>query len=114
MGNAELVKLLIAKGSAINEKTPYGWTPLHQASTKGFIDVVQILLEKGASINRDNDGKTPLHIACIKSHLEIIKILLDNGVNLDIVDAHGKKALEYADTALQQQITEYIESIQLR
>ena len=39
-------------------------TPLHYASTQSNIDVIQLLIEHGADINKENERKqTPLHWA---------------------------------------------------
>ncbi len=40
-----------------------GMTPLHDAVQNGHIDVVKLLVSRGASVNRRNkDGQTPLDI----------------------------------------------------
>ncbi|CAB0042895.1 unnamed protein product [Trichogramma brassicae] len=42
-----------------------GWTPLHEAIFNGNINLVEILLRRGASPNlADNDKLTPLHAIC--------------------------------------------------
>jgi ankyrin repeat protein len=39
---------MLEKGAAIDSATPDGWTPLHLASWDGSVDIVTLLLEKGA------------------------------------------------------------------
>ena len=47
-------------------------TILHDACEKNHVDAAQLLLEKGAEVDRaDEDGKTPLWIACLKGHVEV-------------------------------------------
>ena len=55
-------------------------TPLHLACQKGKVDVVRLLLDKGAAVDRaDKDGATPLWIACCKGHVDVVRLLLDKG-----------------------------------
>jgi len=48
-GDLAAVQALIAKGAALETKTPYGQTPLYVAAMNGREDVVRFLLEKGAN-----------------------------------------------------------------
>ena len=57
---------------------------LHLASTKGFIDLVNILINRGANVNAfDQYGKTPLMHAVWRLHIQIAGILLDHGANIN-------------------------------
>jgi ankyrin repeat protein len=41
-----------------------GWSPLHYAAAYGFLDIVALLLERGASVDAlDDSGATPLEVA---------------------------------------------------
>ncbi|KAF2818089.1 ankyrin, partial [Ophiobolus disseminans] len=52
-----------------------GWTPLFLAADSGHLEVVKLLLEKGADFTvPTNDGWTPLHVASYKGHLDVIKL----------------------------------------
>lgn len=60
-GDLASVKALVGKGAAIEAKTPYGQTPLYLAAMSGHADVVEFLLDKGASTNvRDTFYKAPM------------------------------------------------------
>uniref|UniRef100_A0A6P7GYX0 Uncharacterized protein LOC114342383 isoform X1 n=1 Tax=Diabrotica virgifera virgifera TaxID=50390 RepID=A0A6P7GYX0_DIAVI len=45
-----LVRILVEAGADVNQQTVEGWTPLHFAVQRSLIDVVDILLQNGASI----------------------------------------------------------------
>eukprot|EP00804_Cyclotella_cryptica_P021530 CCRYP_005823-RB/>CCRYP_005823-RB protein AED:0.42 eAED:0.42 QI:104/1/1/1/0.66/0.5/4/324/478 len=59
-----LSKVIDKLGHLLNSKDANGWTPLHEASRAGHVEVVKLLVERGANINeRTNEGKgeTPLY-----------------------------------------------------
>ncbi|MEN6465765.1 MAG: ankyrin repeat domain-containing protein, partial [Syntrophaceae bacterium] len=48
----------------VNVRYGKGNTLLHYAANRGYRDIVELLLKKGANINAgDNDNRTPLHEA---------------------------------------------------
>lgn len=64
-GRINLIKSLIDNGEAdVNMKTPFGRTPLHAASSQGHSNTIDLMLEKGASMDEiDVQGKSALMIA---------------------------------------------------
>ena len=60
-------------------------------------DLVKILLEQGADVNKkDHGNKTALHCAAIVGNLELVKVLLAYQADVDIADSKGFKALDFA------------------
>jgi ankyrin repeat protein len=62
-------------------------TPLHLAVISGDIEVVKMVLNKGARIDADNpSGEIPLHKAVLnkKRCLRIVDYLLKNGTDVNI------------------------------
>jgi len=57
-----VVCFLLKRGANVHQRDKDGWTALHNASSKGYISIAQVLLEKGeADINaRSKMGHTPL------------------------------------------------------
>ncbi|WP_319803449.1 ankyrin repeat domain-containing protein [Wolbachia endosymbiont (group B) of Aporia crataegi] len=61
----------------MNAKDNYGYTPLHVASFKDHLNVVEKLLDRGTDINaKDNDGLTPLELANNEGRSEIVVFLI--------------------------------------
>ena len=59
-----IAKLAIDLGGEVNQTDANGNTALHQAATKGFNRVIELLVEKGARVNVKNErGQTPLAMA---------------------------------------------------
>ncbi|MFH1461895.1 MAG: ankyrin repeat domain-containing protein [bacterium] len=61
----------------------FGQTVLHLACAKGFIDVVKILIENGASLDIvDKKGYSPLRLALVNEHSGIVKFLIKAGCSV--------------------------------
>ena len=61
--------------------------PLHTAAALGFIDIVSLLIEHGASVDSvDELLWTPLHFAASQGQKEIIEALIHSGANVNAVD----------------------------
>lgn len=58
-------------------------TALHISSRLGKADIVQQLLQRGASANAaTTSGYTPLHLAAREGHEDVAAMLLDQGASL--------------------------------
>ncbi len=73
-------------------------TPLHLASIKGHISVIQSLVERGANISAQNDfGWTPLHYAAWYERIDIVEFLVKKDPNaVDIQNNEDFTALHLA------------------
>lgn len=61
----DMVKKLLDKGASPTKVCSNSWTPLHQVAKKGFLNIVQALINEVDTLDtRDKNGKTPLYIAC--------------------------------------------------
>nr|XP_053650048.1 uncharacterized protein LOC128700721 [Cherax quadricarinatus] len=73
------------------------WSALHHASARGHLNIVSILLERGANVNaEDSNRTTPLHTAAFHGHLRIAELLIDAGANLNASDQRGNTPLHSA------------------
>jgi len=111
--NVEAVKLLLAKGAAVNavsktEGLPKiqtgtvefgGWTPLLMASAFGPTEAVNILLNAGAKIDaQDYRGFTPLMLAVGTDRYDrrTVDLLLSHHADLRPMNHDGETALDWA------------------
>ncbi|KAH6917468.1 ankyrin repeat-containing domain protein [Coprinopsis sp. MPI-PUGE-AT-0042] len=77
-GDVTKVKELIERnpGLNLNAADEYGYTPLHLASDRGHLEVVKLLLDKGADKSiKDPDDFTPKSLAEIAGNKEIADLL---------------------------------------
>ena len=64
------------------------------AAINNYIEIVKLLLDSGADINKqDDDGYTALINAAFYNRIEIVKLLLNASVNIDKQDNRGNTAL---------------------
>jgi hypothetical protein len=80
-GDAAAVKSFLDAGVDVNAKTRYGATALSYACDKGHVEVVKLLIERGAYVNVKDTfyGEVPLGWALSHGHAQVVKLLLDKG-----------------------------------
>ena len=76
----EITEALIDKGVELNHHNSKNIYALHMACSAGSVDVVRLLVNKGANVEcRNQLNQTPLMVASEFNHSEIIKCLLEEG-----------------------------------
>ena len=75
----------------------YDSTPLWKASNEGHQEMVQLLLDSGASIDKAcKNGITPLNIAACCGHLDIVRSLISEGADFENASTSGVTPLSFA------------------
>ena len=80
----------------VKEKNPKdltGWTPLHDAAERGYLDICKYIIGKVQDKNPVNGSKsrnTPLHIAAKYGHLEICRYMVGLIENKNPANRLGK------------------------
>jgi ankyrin repeat protein len=110
---AQAGAIIMDDPSSLNVKDLYGFTPLSIAAQEGHVEVVSLLVDKGAAIEAKANyrgapastaafysnpatmkvlavkgmvepvGATPLYIAAKEGHLAVVKLLLEKGASID-------------------------------
>ena len=99
--NTAMAESLIRAGAHINCNNKHGPTLLHWAIKENQPDMVQALIDAGAtknSINQPIDGWTPLHLAARESNTEMVEALLKAGAkdSINMPIEHGWTPLHFA------------------
>lgn len=98
-GNSAAVEALIPAYASCNFSPDgrHNGYPVGMAIMRGRADYVQLFLNAGMDVNDKRFAKEPLlHQAVKHNRVFMVKMLLDAGAKRDARDAHGKKAVEYA------------------
>ncbi|WP_347219407.1 ankyrin repeat domain-containing protein [Chryseobacterium sp.] len=98
-GKGECATVLLEHGANPNFGNSNGWYPLHFSIQERMFNVIQLLIEKGADVNLQDDlyGNTPIAVAIGKTQdKEIIEYLASKGANLDLPNKAGVTARQAA------------------
>jgi ankyrin repeat protein len=97
-GAASRVKELIEQDAAlISARDTDESTPLHCATWKGHLNVVELLVSLGADVNARNQndhwGTTPLHAAAHANQRAIAELLIAHGADINATNLNGRTPL---------------------
>lgn len=106
-------KFLNSDSSMIKAENNIGMKPLHVASLNGQLNIVRLLVGRGAFINSHTDNiasgnVTPLHSATYNGHKEVVKFLISKGADLNAKDVNGATPLILASFRGQVQVVELL------
>lgn len=97
-GKMDIIQYILGQNlSDVDAKTQQ-FSPLYEAAAEGRLDIVQLLLDKGANPNLQGyGGGSPLSISLGDSfNTDIFKLLLDKGANVNLADNCGQTPLHRA------------------
>jgi len=93
------IEQIIAEGTDLSllisgSEPTSGWTLLKEAVGQDDAQIVQLLIDTGADVNReDADGWTPVFNAALDANIPIIRLLLLNGADINHRDNTGDSPL---------------------
>lgn len=105
-----IVKMLTKYIKNIDARTNNGSTALHYACNFQLVDIVKLLIEKGAGqniIELEYDFY-PIFYTVVQNNVEITKFLIDNGANPNHQDYLGNTIIHYAIINSHIEILDYI------
>jgi ankyrin repeat protein len=95
-----VVEALLDKGADVNiratdaEKGIEQITPLHVSATNGHVEILQLLLTRGANVNaQDKSGLTPLMAASELGNTVAVILMIDKGADVNLQDYDGLSPL---------------------
>lgn len=98
--SAGVAVMLDANPALLGERLPNGRTPLHTAAYGGKLNIVGLLLGRGADANATtSSGSTPLHGSALAGHEAVVRLLVAKGANPNIANQSGYTPLINAATS---------------
>ena len=109
-GDLEAVGRLLESGVDVDtEDNKHHATALMWAAHEGHPDIVRLLIEHGAEINkRKATSETALWFAAQKGQLEAMKVLVQHGADVNIIDREDGSALDIARNNGHLEIVDYL------
>ncbi|XP_061569663.1 ankyrin repeat and SAM domain-containing protein 6-like isoform X2 [Cololabis saira] len=97
LGNSQLVKEILEEDpTQVNSSNQEGASPLMMAAVSGQIEVVQLMVEKNADIDKQDGvhGWTALMQATYHGNKDIVKYLLSQGADVNLRAKNGYTAFD--------------------
>jgi hypothetical protein len=77
--HADVAQIFLDNGADVNAVSDHG-TPLYLASRDGRLEIVRLLLKRGADVNiRGPSGQTPFQVATERGHTKVTKLMSEHG-----------------------------------
>ncbi|KAM9851218.1 BCL-6 corepressor [Aulostomus maculatus] len=100
----------------VNHRDYAGYCALHEACARGWLSIVQHLLDYGADINCSaQDGTRPIHDAVENDHLDVVRVLLSYGADPTLATYSGRGLLKMTHSdGMERFLTDYFADLQGR
>ncbi|XP_058837030.1 uncharacterized protein LOC131693323 [Topomyia yanbarensis] len=117
----KIVEFLLQKGTSADVRDRRGLTALIMAISKGYAQLVQSLIARGASVEYAFNFRhsifetgTAVHAAAYCGHVEVISLLIEQyGFDPATEDDHGNTILHCAIVGKQAEVADYLVSEEL-
>ena len=89
-------------------------SPLHRACEKGYLTIVQKLIQAGADVNQcicDYSllfGDSPMHRAAKEGHVDCVKFLVDSGAKMEIQNDDSNTPMHVAAYVGRDEVVQYL------
>lgn len=117
-GRVNVVKMLLEKfepsldvecTTRFEDTIVQGVTALWCAASRGHLDVVKLLVRKGAKVNHlTKNDSTPLRAACFTGRLDIVQYLISHGADLNLSNKFNNNCLMIASYKGFLDVVEYL------
>lgn len=110
-GNVAVVKKYLDNGVNVNDQF-FAWSALHISANKGQLEVVKLLVERGADLNYKHPitKATPLAMAAMDGYTEIVDYLLSKGADPNIKMRGGVSVLRVVRDSGNTKMAQLLES----
>ena len=97
-GDEEGVRRMLDKGTPVDhiDNGRFNMSPLQVAALAGHLEIVKLLLERGANVNHFNyDDFSPVTSAARAGKWSVVRVLAEHGADFHKRDSHGKSGYDY-------------------
>ncbi len=86
-----IIEIVKENSNIVFSRDGWGNTPLHDASLKGNIAVINLLIQHKADVAaKNNSDTTAIHLAAMNGHIDAINLLIQHGADIT-TENHEKK-----------------------
>lgn len=92
----DAVRTLVTRGANVNTLSDVGGTPLCEAASLGYVDLVKYLLSVGARLKVDGQHEPTIHAAVRSGKPELVKLILEAGADVNEIASLHETPLHVA------------------
>lgn len=111
-GHRAIVEFLLKNGAKVNTaaRNAQRVTSLHGAVARRDVEIVKMLLERGANPNATQErGFVPLHDAAANGNLALVQLLVKHGARVDAKADDGKTPGDMATERGHKEVAEWLD-----